>query len=372
MGAERKGLFNRREFIKAAGLGVLFVGAREIFRGRPAYAADVVPEVSPVEPALEMQQQPAALQEALRLYEAGLLDTTIPVGWIDTTQLYSELPFYSGLGGTIVDSARSKRFPEGDPFNQEAQHATWATGFAAQRSGEASFVSPGLSQAEWTQLIFTVDTAVSVHRYPEIITYLVDTGVGVIGAIPTWVEGDPGVNEASIAAIADAFAYAQERNVLIVIPAGNRGIDMAAPPDGARRILHDLKLRYSNVVCAGGVTVTGERAEWDDDGSNYGEDFISFVTPILNRRVPAQSKQWVSGTTFATGDLTSCIQLIQAIIGRDNKGKLPNYQTVLACMSETALSLGDRAVYGHGLLQMESALIGAQGVRKQLAESAEK
>lgn len=356
------------------GLGALFLGARELLSGTSAaHAVEGVPELPEVEPALELLQQPAALAEAVRLYEAGQLDTTIPLGWIDTTQLYGDLPFYIGAGGTILDINHSRRFPEGDPFNQVAQHATWATGFAAQRSDVAApFVAPGLSQAEWTQLIFAVDTALSIHRYPEMITYLVDAGVGVIGAIPTWTDTDLGVDEKTIKAVATAFAYAQERNVLIVIPAGNRGIDMANPPDGSRRILHDLKLKHTNVVCAGGITIEGKRAEWEDKGSNYGQDFISFVTPIVNRHVPSEWNQVVSGTTFATGDLTSCIQLIQAIIGRDATGKLPDYGTVFACMSETAQFLGNSELHGHGLLQMKSALIAAQGARKLLAKRAEK
>ncbi|MBP7774879.1 S8 family serine peptidase [Candidatus Woesebacteria bacterium] len=374
MKVESKRLFGRREVLRAMGLGALFFGAREMLRGIPAARAfEGIAETPSVEPALELLQQPAALAEAVRLYEADQLDTTIPVGWIDTTPLYVDLPLYYGAGGSIVDLEKSKRFPEGDPFNQVVQHATWATGFAAQRSdATAPFVSPGLSQAEWTQLIFAVDTTISIHRYPEIITYLVDAGVGVIGAIPTWTDNDLGVDEQTIAAVASAFAYAQERNVLIVIPAGNRGIDMAAPPDGARRILHDLKLKYTNVVCAGGVTIDCERAKWEERGSNYGQGFISLVTPILNRHVPAEWNQVVSGTTFATGDITSCIQLIQAIIGRDATGKLPNPETVFACMSETAHYLGKNELHGHGLLQMESALIAAQGAHKLLAKRAKK
>ncbi len=373
MRVEKNQPLSRREF-GALTLGALFLGARERLKGTPtARAFESFLELPVVEPALELLQQPAALAEAVRLYEAGQLDTTIPLGWIDTTQLYGDLPFYTGAGGTVLDAARSKRFPEGSPFNQVVEHATWATGFAAQRSDVAApFVSPGLTQAEWTQLIFAVDTTVSIHRYPEIITYLVDAGVGVIGAIPTWVESDPGVDEKAIQAIADAFAYAQERNVLIVIPAGNRGIDMAAPPGGVRRVLHDLKLRYTNVVCAGGITIDGKRAQWEKKGSNYGKDFITFVTPILNRHVPAQWDQVVSGTTFATGDLTSCIQLIQAILGRDAMGKLPNYEIVLACMSETARYLGQNELYGHGLLQMKNALTAAQSADKMLAKRAEK
>lgn len=372
MKVESERLLGRREVLRTMGVGALFFGARDILRGIPAaHASERVAEFSTVEPALELLQQPAALAEAVCLYAAGQLDTTIPLGWIDTTQLYADLPFYTGARGTVLDVARSKRFPDGDPFNRVAQHATWATGFAAQRSdGATPFVSPGLSQAEWTQLIFAVDTAVSIHHYPEIIIYLVDAGVGVIGAIPTWTDADLGVDKKTIEAVARAFAHAQERNVLIVIPAGNRGIDMADPPDGARRILHDLKLKYTNVVCAGGITIDCKRATWENKGSNYGEGFISFVTPILNRHVPAEWDQVVSGTTFATGDLTSCIQLIQASIGRDAAGKLPNHETVLACMSETAQFLGKKELYGHGLLQMHTALAAAQNVRKLLAKRA--
>lgn len=372
MGVERKGLFNRREFIKAAGFAGLFLGAREIFKGRPAYAAEAVPEVSPVEPALEMQQQPAALQEAMRLFEANLLDTSIPIGWIDTTPLFAELPYFTGDSGCVIDVDQSRAISEVDPFTSEVLHAAWALQFAVQASSVTpdSFLSPGLSQAEWTKIVCIPDNNSSLVAYAERIRRLVDSGVGVIGSMPTWTEAD-GVTDEDVVAVSEAFTYAAEHNVLIVLPAGNRGVDMANPPEGNRRILHDLKLQHPNVLCAGGISNTSELARWganNEKGSNYGKGFITVVSPILSRHVPEKWDQVADGTTFATGDLVGCIQLIQARIGRDANGALPDHARVAACITETAHGLGDRDQFGNGILQMYGALIAADGVRRMLRE----
>lgn len=327
-------------------------------------------EHPPAEKALELQQQPAALEYARNLYDLLQLDTSIPIGWIDVTPVCDSLPCFASTAGQVLDMERSQSFSGGSLTTDAAEHTTWALKFAAQDTrGTPSFVSPGLSQAEWTRIILAIDETVSIETYPDMITKLVDDGVGVIGSMPTWTDMDYGVSEDTVSAIADAYAYAQAHNVLIVIPSGNRGIDLASPPDGVHRVLHELKLQFSNVLCAGGVTDELEFPQWEANGlrgANYGLGYITCVSPIINRRVPARGPQVVSGTTFATGDLVSCIQTVQARIGRMPDGSLPDYQVVTACVTETAQYLGNPELFGNGLLQMHNALTVAGQARTLL------
>ncbi len=312
------------------------------------------------EKALELQQQPAALEYARNLYDTLQLDTSIPIGWIDVTPVCHTLPCFTGTSGQILDMQRSQSFSDGSVTTEAAEHTTWALQFAVQDcDNSSSFIKPGLSQAEWTNIILAIDETVSIEMYPQMITKLVDDGVGVIGSMPTWTELDHGVSEETVAAVADAYAYAQAHNVLIIIPSGNRGIDLASPPDGVKRILHELKQQFSNVLCAGGVSDELAIPLWQANGlrgSNYGLGYITCVSPIINRHVPARGPQVVSGTTFATGDMVSCIQAVQARIGRMPDGSLPDHRVVTACLTETTQYLGNPAYFGNGLLQMHNAL----------------
>ncbi len=352
---------SRRDAVKglaAVSLSVFFQPLRTAFAGGSEESERVRIDAATV------LQQPEALADALWLSEAELLDTSIPLGWIDTSPVWADHPaFWSGKN-CVIDVARSKNAAGTSAFTGVAEHATWALQFAVQKTAaeKNTFLSAGLSQDAWTDVVFTCNPELSLTKYAALVRSLVDSSVGVIGSIPTWTTGDNGITTEAIALVREAYEYARSRNVIIVLPAGNRGIAIAAPPDGHERVLHELKRELSNVVCAGGVTDTLTVPTWNAGGprgSNYGEGYITVVSPIINRHVPAAGKQVISGTTFAAGDLTSCIQAVQARIGRDAAGNLPDHEKVISCITDTARTLGSPERFGSGLLQMQAALAAA-------------
>lgn len=316
----------------------------------------------------EIIQQGKALELAKKLFEEGEIANTTHIGWVDMmpTAIHKAYP-------NVLNILSSKSFARsGRPFNNESGglHGTMALQFATQ---ENTVGKPGLSQNDWSEITFTnlfeagdygsSNTSQAVKNYVAAIQYLMDQGATVIGTMPTWRDSDFSDQIKLVEAykeIRAVFREAQDKNVMIVIPAGNANANLATARD--KRVLHEIAKEFDNVLVVGGVDENLDRAQWPRsngsmDGSNYGKGCIDIFSVATSRVVPVSTSAVAenqNGTTYCTGDVVSLIGVIQNIV-LTKTGELPNPTKVLQYMTETGQSL-PKVDKSSVLIQMENTI----------------
>lgn len=314
-------------------------------------------------------------------YLTGEPDDKGRVGWIDVTRITPHHPAFA----EALDFVASRNFsPENEDTSGDSiatassKHANMALHFLTQIGAGGT---AGLAQSDWAEGVFTTisdeattQTPDSLRRCAAAITYLVDSGVGVIGIIPTWHETQ--VDPSSMVEFLGALQYARMNNVFVVVAGGNMGVDLGSP-NLLRRPLHDVVNTgvYPNFWSMGGIDEAGQRAVWPttgignhQEGSNYGFNpetgvpYMSFVSLATDRLVPGTSEagflSW-RGTTFPTGEMAGAIAAVQAILGKDQQGRWPEIKFVMTFFTETSEVASDPQLARFGIPRYDRAVIAA-------------
>jgi hypothetical protein len=373
---------SRRDFLRAAGVsGLAMAGVR---------ADGSENELSYVEENSHIPES----YESLTEYRSGLATlynyfnfrseddpnfSKAKIGWIDSSPVNPEHDLFAGtINYDLSRSFAHTAEGEGDfafATNAPSVHANMALQFATQLGTRGA---AGFCQSKWSEVVFTnlhendwafVDDQESLLRAAGALRHLIDSGAGVVGIIPTWrisqisknAEGREALDE-----FYNALFYASTKNVIIVVAGGNANADLSSVYD--LRIPHHKAKHFSNCLLIGGVNENGKRAEWGKGGSNYGVDpeikkpYMSFVTQATRRVVPSSGKHgctFQNGTTFATGELTAAIGMIQHIIGKDDNGSFPKIEKVLIYLTETAKQTSDKNLSKYGLPRYNTAFTAA-------------
>jgi serine protease len=164
----------------------------------------------------------------------------------------------------------------------------------------------------------------------------------------------------------DALKYARKRGVLVVVAAGNAGLDKVPYPGRASTVMavgavtqHGCLAEYSNfgrqidIVAPGG----GKDGEFSDEGceplrpQGKGITQLSLIGETHTRLAPTVR----SGTSMASPQVAAAAG---AVIASGVLGRKPTPAKIQQLLQKTARDLGPKGYdkrYGHGLLDMGAA-----------------
>jgi hypothetical protein len=208
-------------------------------------------------------------------------------------------------GNGYVDDCSGWDFGTNDasPYNQGADaHGTHVSGIiTANRDGRGvAGVAPDARIMDLNVARRTPQgDSISGASVTAAIRYAVDNGADIINLS---LGSQPGASAESVAPMAAAIDYAGANGVIVVVAAGNNGVDLASLP------VYPASFNRSNMIVVGASGPTDSRAGF----SNYNAGIVDVYAPgeLILSTVPGDDFRFMSGTSQAAPATAAAVALI--------------------------------------------------------------
>jgi subtilisin family serine protease len=191
----------------------------------------------------------------------------------------------------FVDDCRGWDFAAEDnvPFVPgHHAHGTHVAGIIAATAGNGQGIAGMAPDVQIMDLSVTASGSMTTSSIARAIRYAADNGADVVNlSLGT----APGVPISAVAPIVDAVHYAESAGVLLVVAAGNDGIDLTAAP------VYPASIEATNLLTVG----ASSPAETKSGFSNYGTAVELFAPgELIVSTIPNNDYTFMSGTSQAT------------------------------------------------------------------------
>ncbi len=211
-------------------------------------------------------------------------------------------------GNGYVDDCRGWDFGNNDaaPYDVGADsHGTHVSGIiTANRNGsgiagiapDARIMDLNVAQRS------SYGDSISGAAVTAAIRYAVDNGADIINMS---LGSEPGTSAASVAPMGAAIDYAASKGVIVVVAAGNNGVDLASLP------VYPASFDRPNMIVVGASTPADTRASF----SNYGSGIVDVYAPgdVILSTVPGDDFRFMSGTSQASPAVAATAALVKQL-----------------------------------------------------------
>ncbi len=200
-------------------------------------------------------------------------------------------------GNGYVDDVNGYDFvaDDGDPADENG-HGTHVAGIIAARGGNGIGVS-GVAWRAKIMVVRALDARAqgTTDTVAEAVRYAVDNGARFINLSLAGPTGTPDLE--------GAMLYAQQHDVLVVVAAGNDGLDLAASPT------YPASFGEDNIIGVAATTDRGGLSDVSDYGP--GADLAAPGEDVLSTAIDG-GYEWRTGTSMAAPHVTGTLALMAA------------------------------------------------------------
>ncbi len=212
-------------------------------------------------------------------------------------------------GNGYVDDCTGWDFANNDPapFNEGADsHGTHVSGIiTANRDGRGiAGIAPDVRVMDLNVAKRTTSgDSITGASVTAAIRYAVDNGADIINLS---LGSQPGTSAASVAPMGAAIDYAASNGVVVVVAAGNHGIDLASLP------VYPASFNRPNMIVVGASSPSDTRASF----SNYGAGIVDVYAPgeLILSTVPGDDFRFMSGTSQASPAVAATVALVMQTV----------------------------------------------------------